>query len=143
MSGFLSSSFLLPSAGCVILASLLAWEHGQLSDLRCEKEQLRTAYEASIASLDDMKAELELRDTVIAERDKELADRERNVTALLAQLEVVKREHADAAAWADSSIPDSVRELLEGRANSSKSGEGGAAQSFNPRSAGASLFCTN
>lgn len=139
-----SYSFLFPAAGCVVLAALLYWEHERLSDALQETERFKQAYETTTASLHDVMTELEKRDAVIAERDTEIADKERNASALLAQLEELKREHANVAAWTDSTVPDSVRELLKNRAaNDNQNRTTDAAPRIDTRDSDTKLRSTN
>lgn len=143
-SDFASYSFLFPAAGCVVLAALLYWEHERLSDALQETERFKQAYETTTASLHDAMAELEKRDAVIAERDTEIQNKERNASALLAQLEELKREHANVAAWTDSTVPDSVRELLKSRTpNSNQNRADNTASRTNARGSDTKVLSKN
>ena len=94
------------AAACVVLY----WMH--LSDAE-ENASLKTALSAQAAVLAETKAELELRDAVIAKRDAEIAEAERRKEQAEGKYAKLIRTSKVVRDWDVVLLPDDVNELLK------------------------------
>ena len=94
----------------IIACMVLYWMH--TIDAR-ENEALKTALASQGALLRETQAELQLRDTVISQRDAEVAELERAAEKKDRQYAKLLRDKKEVRDWDAVILPDDVSELLK------------------------------
>ena len=94
----------------IVACGILYWMH--CADTR-ENAELKTALSAQAAVLAETKAELELRDAVIAKRDAEIAEAERKREQAEGKYAKLVRTSEVVRDWDVVLLPDDVNELLK------------------------------
>ncbi len=107
----------------VVLCAILYAVH--LRDAE-EVASLKTALDHQSAMLAETQAELALRDEVIKKRDAEIAEAERKAEAQEGKYARLVRANRVVQEWDAVALPDDVRGLLKGSANSAARAAGNA-----------------
>lgn len=107
----------------VVLCAILYAVH--LRDAE-ENASLKTALDRQSAMLVETQAELALRDAVIKQRDEAIAEAERKAEAQEGKYARLVRANRVVQEWDAVALPDDVRGLLKGSANSAAGAAGHA-----------------
>lgn len=105
----------------VVLCAILYAVH--LKDAE-ENASLKAALDKQSAMLAETQAELALRDEVIRKRDAEIAEAERKAEAQEGKYARLVRANRVVQEWDAVALPDDVRGLLKGSANSASGAAG-------------------